>query len=414
METPSKVGTGKSFSSQSKELILNVYTWCELTLVTNSTTIPAIDLAAAALKVSRSTIRKIIKKKKDNQHLSSPKRTKLSKKNNKDESESEQEEVTSRKRKINQTKTEEKSRVPLFEKLLCEWIVSKGASVTDVEILNHAEEMQLDHKISNTITPSWIKRFLVRKNLTISSDDPTEQSSNSNLPALSQSSTISSPSPTNKQQEFLPPARHNDLLFLACKFLEELDPQYDGLSILKQWGKIIMSLDPDQRLFAKNAIDYVLSEASLRNLNRYSVRINECDPYQHSVSSYYSTSRDISSHPSSAEDARDQHFSEDQQLSIQRNKTMPRVLTASSIVSQSSSIEGSSNMCPVVFASEIGEFSDYMRTMILGINNMLKDQKTLAINLIYETAKNGSLGNLLLNTGVVNTLDIPENFVPVQ
>ncbi|XP_077288977.1 uncharacterized protein LOC143913196 isoform X2 [Arctopsyche grandis] len=250
--------------------------------------------------------------------------------------------------------------------------------------------------------------------LEISSDDPTEQSSNSNLPALSQSSTISSPSPTNKQQEFLPPARHNDLLFLACKFLEELDPQYDGLSILKQWGKIIMSLDPDQRLFAKNAIDYVLSEASLRNLNRYSVRINECDPYQHSVSSYYSTSRDISSHPSSAEDARDQHFSEDQQLSIQRNKTMPRVLTASSIVSQSSSIEGSSNMCPVVFASEIGEFSDYMRTMILGINNMLKDQKTLAINLIYETAKNGSLGNLLLNTGVVNTLDIPENFVPVQ
>lgn len=45
-------------------------------------------------------------------------------------------------------------------------------------------------------------------------------------------------------------------------------------SIAKVWGEKIVDLSPQQRMFAEKAINDVLFEATLGNLNRHSVQIN--------------------------------------------------------------------------------------------------------------------------------------------
>ncbi|XP_077289262.1 uncharacterized protein LOC143913395 isoform X2 [Arctopsyche grandis] len=65
----------------------------------------------------------------------------------------------------------------------------------------------------------------------------------------------------------------------------------------------------------------------------------------------------------------------------------------------------------VKFAKRIREFSDYMKIMIFNINNMVKDQQKIAINLILKTVNNGHIVNLLPTTTVIiKTLDIPLTF----
>jgi len=87
-------------------------------------------------------------------------------------------------------------------------------------------------------------------------------------------------------------------------------------TIAKVWGEKLIGLDQQQRLFAEKAINDVLFEASLGNLHRYSVKINE-DPYHErnpSVQSFTSTSGDVStlSFPSPAEGMQAQeHISHD-------------------------------------------------------------------------------------------------------
>ncbi|XP_077288088.1 uncharacterized protein LOC143912667 [Arctopsyche grandis] len=65
-----------------------------------------------------------------------------------------------------------------------------------------------------------------------------------------------------------------------------------------------------------------------------------------------------------------------------------------------SSIEESSNTCPVAFADEITEFSDYIRTMILSVNSMPKNQQVIALNLILKTIQYGIDDKLIENTTV--------------
>ncbi|XP_053972731.1 uncharacterized protein LOC128888067 [Hylaeus anthracinus] len=84
------------------------------------------------------------------------------------------------------------------------------------------------------------------------------------------------PRSENEQQVFGTTATQNELLSLAYKYLKKMDkPQEDMLSIAKVWGEKLRTLDHHQRLFAEKAINDVLFEASLGNLHRYSVKINE-------------------------------------------------------------------------------------------------------------------------------------------
>jgi hypothetical protein len=114
-----------------------------------------------------------------------------------------------------------------------------------------------------------------------------------------------------------PITKQNELLSLACKYLDKSnEPQDNVPTIAKVWGEKLIGLDQQQRLFAEKAINDVLFEASLGNLHRYSVKINE-DPYHErnpSVQSFTSTSGDVStlSFPSPAEGMQTQeHISHD-------------------------------------------------------------------------------------------------------
>lgn len=67
---------------------------------------------------------------------------------------------------------------------------------------------------------------------------------------------------------------NKQLLSLACKYLsrEEKDEEED--QIAQVWAKKLKVLDPRQRLFAEKAVNDILFEAALGNLNRNSVQIN--------------------------------------------------------------------------------------------------------------------------------------------
>jgi hypothetical protein len=92
--------------------------------------------------------------------------------------------------------------------------------------------------------------------------------------AASRSSIIPLPPPAKKQRVVGPITNQNELLCLACKYLDKSnEPQDNVPTIAKVWGVKLVALDQQQRLFAEKAINDILFEASLRNLHRHSVKL---------------------------------------------------------------------------------------------------------------------------------------------
>lgn len=101
------------------------------------------------------------------------------------------------------------------------------------------------------------------------------------------SSSISSfdmTTPLPKRQCTLKPMTKNaELLSLACNYLhtsqqQKLQQQAAENKypvIVQAWSEKLLSLHPQQRLYAEKAINDILFEATLGNLDRYSVKINE-------------------------------------------------------------------------------------------------------------------------------------------
>lgn len=95
------------------------------------------------------------------------------------------------------------------------------------------------------------------------------------LSSQSSRSTITVP-PRKKQKIIESIAKQNELLTLDCKNIDSVQTIENNLpSIAKVWGEKLLSLDKEQRLYAEKAINDVLFEASLGNLHRHSVKINE-------------------------------------------------------------------------------------------------------------------------------------------
>ncbi|XP_074038447.1 ethanolamine kinase 1 isoform X3 [Leptinotarsa decemlineata] len=72
-------------------------------------------------------------------------------------------------------------------------------------------------------------------------------------------------------------AKQNELLSMACTYLQKAkEPSRDGVcAVIKVWSEKLQTLEYQQRLFAEKAINDILFEATMGNLHRYSVRINE-------------------------------------------------------------------------------------------------------------------------------------------
>lgn len=68
-------------------------------------------------------------------------------------------------------------------------------------------------------------------------------------------------------------AKQNELLDRACAYLSEPTTNCSN-PIALEWAETLDRLDKNQRLFAKKAINDILFEAELGNLNRHSVQIN--------------------------------------------------------------------------------------------------------------------------------------------
>lgn len=86
------------------------------------------------------------------------------------------------------------------------------------------------------------------------------------------------PVPTKRQRTVGPVARQNQLLELACHYLnnEQSQPQAQSdntPAIAKAWGEKLLTLEGTQRIYAEKAINDVLFEASFGNLDRNSVSI---------------------------------------------------------------------------------------------------------------------------------------------
>lgn len=101
-----------------------------------------------------------------------------------------------------------------------------------------------------------------------------------NLQALiSQSSRSAVTVPPVKKQKIIESiAKQTELVTQECKNLGSSQPTENNLpSIARVWGEKLLTLDKEQRLYAEKAVNDVLFEASLGNLHRHSVKINEDD-----------------------------------------------------------------------------------------------------------------------------------------
>jgi hypothetical protein len=80
-----------------------------------------------------------------------------------------------------------------------------------------------------------------------------------------------------KSQKASPLTRQNELLELACDFLKDsktAGEEDEYLTIAKVWGNKLKFLHPIQRKRAEKAINDILFEAYMGNLQRGSVQIN--------------------------------------------------------------------------------------------------------------------------------------------
>lgn len=103
-----------------------------------------------------------------------------------------------------------------------------------------------------------------------------EQSLNLLSLAPSRSSINASALPAKKQRVVGSITKQNELLSLTSKYLQESKQSENNCpTVAKVWGEKLISLDPLQRIFAEKAINDVLFEASLGNLHRHSIKINE-------------------------------------------------------------------------------------------------------------------------------------------
>ncbi|CAH2226804.1 jg26735, partial [Pararge aegeria aegeria] len=99
---------------------------------------------------------------------------------------------------------------------------------------------------------------------------PEYQAIQTNVGYISSEGEVTPPSPS-PQTEFLE---------RVCAYLSEPTPS-SCKSLALAWANTLVHLEPTQRLYAKKAINDILFEAELGNLNRYSVKI-EPDNWQSS------------------------------------------------------------------------------------------------------------------------------------
>ena len=67
----------------------------------------------------------------------------------------------------------------------------------------------------------------------------------------------------------------NDLANVSSVLETPVRQNNNAPAIATVWGEKLLTLEPQQKLFAEKAINDILFEAELGNLNRYSVKINE-------------------------------------------------------------------------------------------------------------------------------------------
>ncbi|KAK5649984.1 hypothetical protein RI129_001013 [Pyrocoelia pectoralis] len=102
------------------------------------------------------------------------------------------------------------------------------------------------------------------------------------LASTASSSSISMVPPPKKQRKVGPMAKQNELLTMACKYLQQ-EPKESShphvSTIAKVWGEKMESLDQHQKLFAEKAINDILFEASMGNLHPTIIIYNEILPF---------------------------------------------------------------------------------------------------------------------------------------
>lgn len=110
-------------------------------------------------------------------------------------------------------------------------------------------------------------------------EDDSQKLSLENPPKETQetSSSISSINhmqpPVTKKVKKSALTRRNELLDKACAILSSNSSKTGGpsCSIANDWAETLDTLEPNQRLFAKKAINDIFFEAQLGNLDRHSV-----------------------------------------------------------------------------------------------------------------------------------------------
>lgn len=116
-----------------------------------------------------------------------------------------------------------------------------------------------------------------------------EESANLSVrPSTSISSINTVPPPKKKVRAVGPVAKQNELLTLACQYLSQTRNEGnddDSLAIAKVWANKLKNLAPLQMLLAEKAINDILFEAQLGNLNKDSIQINRNVSYSPMYSS---------------------------------------------------------------------------------------------------------------------------------
>lgn len=140
-------------------------------------------------------------------------------------------------------------------------------------------------------------------------EDDSQQLSLENPPKETQETSTSISSinhmqpPVTKKVKKNPLTTQNELLDKACAILSSNSSKTGGssCSIANDWAETLDTLEPNQRLFAKKAINDILFEAQLGNLDRHSVQINMSSrPISQQLSPgslYNSTSSTFNSQP---------------------------------------------------------------------------------------------------------------------